>query len=421
MPRSILCRISSSAEKLEICCEVMDVLISGVGCLCAAGRNLGETWRSLVSGGSPQPVPPARLQEVARELSLGEMMHPAFMVPDDCFPDGFRHTARDTLTLAEAAAREALAMSGLEPAELADGRCGLVVGSTAGNALHFLADYAALRQGLAAAGDGFKAFFDCSPAPALAEKLKISGLALTVGNACCSGSDAVGLGLELIASGRCDRVLAGGADALSLVPYIGFRRLMIYSDDPCRPFDRDRKGLNLGEGAGFLVLESAAALAKRKARPLAKLLGYGAAADAHHLTAPHPEAAGLRQAMRSALRRAGVARASLAFVNAHGTATPDNDRVEALALREEIPGVPVWAVKGSTGHTLGAAGGVEAALTVAALHYGLLPPSRGFAVEDPSLGLRPMANLHSIIGTTAMSLSLGFGGGNAALVFGSIK
>ena len=399
----------------------MQVLVSGLGCICAAGRDSAETWQSLADGESPPPVPPERLLKLARGLNLGEMSHPAFMVADDCFPEKFRHTARDTLALAEAAAREALAMSGLESGELAGDRSGIIVGSTAGNALHFLEDYAALKQGTASAGSGFQDFFNCNPALALAQKLKISGPALTVGNACCSGSDAVGLGLELIASGRCDRVLAGGADALSLVPYIGFRRLMIYSDEPCRPFDQNRQGLNLGEGAGFLMLESATSLEKRKARPLARLLGYGAAADAHHLTAPHPEAAGLRQAIRSALERSGVSPDSLAFVNAHGTATADNDRVEALALRQEVPGVPVWAVKGSTGHTLGAAGGVEATLTVAALHRGLLPPSRGFVTDDPSLGLRPTEFSRPLTGTTAMSVSLGFGGGNAALIFGSIS
>lgn len=399
------------------------VMVTGLGCLCAAGRSLPETWRNLSEGRAAPPSSPERLLKVARALNLGpelgEMAPPAFMLPEDCFPEGFRHTARDTLALAETAAGEALAMAGLAPAELANERSGLTVGSTAGNALHFLDDYAALKQGGEVGGIGFQDFYNCNPAPALAEKLGLGGPALTIGNACCSGADAIGLGLELIASGRCDRVLAGGADALSLVPYIGFSRLMIYSNQSCRPFDRDRKGLNLGEGAGFLMLESEAALKKRGGRPLARLLGYGAAADAHHLTAPHPEAAGLRQAIRSALRRAGLGPEALAFVKAHGTATPDNDRVEALAIRAEVPGLPVWGLKGATGHTLGAAGALEAALTVAALHHGLLPPSPGFINEDPSLGLRPTTGALSPINrAAALSLSLGFGGGNAALVFG---
>ncbi|MDR2947474.1 MAG: beta-ketoacyl-[acyl-carrier-protein] synthase family protein, partial [Candidatus Adiutrix sp.] len=234
------------------------VFVSGLGCLCAAGRSVPETWRSLCEGLGPRPEPPEKLLEQARGLPLGEMCHPAFAVPADCFPGGFRHTVRDTLALAEAAARDALEMAGLDTAELADGRSGLVLGSTVGNALHFLDDYASLIQGKLVDGQGFQDFFNCNPASALAEKLRLRGPVLTLGNACCSGGDAVGLGLELIATGRCDRVLAGGADALSLVPSIGFRRLMIYSDEPCRPFDLRRRGLNIGEGAGFVLLESAA-------------------------------------------------------------------------------------------------------------------------------------------------------------------
>ncbi|MDR1656990.1 MAG: beta-ketoacyl-[acyl-carrier-protein] synthase family protein [Deltaproteobacteria bacterium] len=399
----------------------MEALVSGIGCLCAAGRKVAEIWPNLTGGLNSSPSPPEKLLQLARKLNLGELTHPAFTVPNDCFPDGIRHTSRDTLALAESAAREALAMSGLEIGQLSDDRSAVIVGSTVGNALHFLEDYAAFKQGLASSWAGFHDYFNCNPAVALAQILKIGGPSLTVGNACCSGSDAVGLGLEMIASGRCERVLAGGADALSLVPYIGFRRLMIYSDQACRPFDRDRRGLNLGEGAGFLVIESARALEKRKGRALAKLLGYAAAADAHHLTAPHPEATGIRKAIRSALRRSGLTPDSLAFVSVHGTATAENDRVEALALRSEAPDASVWALKGSTGHTLGAAGAVEAALSVAALDYGLLPRSYGFVTFDPALGLRPTELSQPITKSAAMSISLGFGGGNSALVFGSVK
>jgi len=211
-------------------------------------------------------------------------------------------------------------------------------------------------------------------------------------------------------------VLAGGADALGLVPYFGFRRLMIYDEQPCRPFDRDRAGLNLGEGAACLVLEAPAAAEARGARPLAVLRAYAAAADAHHLTAPHPEALGLRQALKAALAQAGLSPGDLAFVNVHGTATPDNDRAEALALARELPGTPLWAAKGALGHTLGAAGALEAALTVMALERGSLPPSYGFASPDPALGLSP-APPGPVCGRAGLSTSLGFGGANSVLIF----
>ena len=398
----------------------MEVWITGLGCICSAGSTLGQTWNTLLKGGGPRPGPPERLLKVAAKMGWGSLSSPAFTVGDHMFPHGFNHSAKDTLALAEGAAREALEQAGLLIADLAGSRTGIIIGSTAGNALHFLGDYADLKSGQPGLGQGIRDFFDSNPAEALAEKWDISGPVVTVGNACCSGTDAVGLGLEMISAGYCDRALVGGADALSLVPYVGFNRLMIYSDAPCLPFDKNRRGLNLGEGAGILLLESAQSVNKRGGQPLARLAGYGAASDAHHLTAPHPKATGLRQAIRRALGRADLGASKLAFVNAHGTATPENDRTESLAIKMELADPPVWAVKGATGHTLGAAGGIEAVLTVAALHYGQLPASPGFITPDPELGITPTTAASTIVGEAAMSVSLGFGGGNAAVVFRSL-
>lgn len=385
-----------------------EVWVTGAGAVCAQGISLRETWDRMTSGACLGPSSPARLAgNVDDPLSF-----PAFVTPDAAFADGFRNSARDTLALAVRAGREALA----EAEGLDD--CGVCLGSTAGNALHFLREYRDLKADRPVSGDGFADFFACSPGGALARELGLRGPAATVGNACCSGSDAIGMGWQWIRSGLCRRVLAGGADALSIIPYIGFRRLMIYSDQPCRPFDRDRKGLNLGEGAGVLLLESADAARERGAQPLAKLLGYGAAADAHHLTAPHPQGKGLEQAVREALRTAGVSPEDIGFVNAHGTSTPDNDRVEGTTLARIFPNTLLWASKGATGHTLGAAGGIEAALTVMALSRRLLPGSLGFATGDPDIGVEPTRHSVEFHGETALSTSLGFGGGNAALAFG---
>ncbi|MDR1044411.1 MAG: beta-ketoacyl-[acyl-carrier-protein] synthase family protein [Candidatus Adiutrix sp.] len=395
----------------------MEVWVTGLGGLCAAGRNIEEIWASLLAGRRAGPKPPARLLALTEFRNLEGLGHPAFSLPDDCFPEGFRHSARDSLDLAEAAGREALAQAGIAAAELAEGG-GLIMGGTAGNALHFLKDYDALRRGAVSPGQGFVDFFEHNPAEGLARRWGLRLPTWTVGNACCSGADAVGLGLSLIRSGRFKRVLAGGADALSLTPYVGFRRLMIYSDEPCRPFDGRRQGLNLGEGAGALMLESADSAGARGARPLARLLAYAAASDAHHLTAPHPEARGLRRAIAAALGQAAVRPAELAFVKAHGTATRDNDRTEALAVNQEIPGTPLWALKGSTGHTLGAAGALETALGVTALNRGRLPASQGFQEADPELKLAPSGPLESLKGSAALCLSLGFGGGNSALLLG---
>ena len=401
-----------------------EVWVTGIGAVCAQGASLPEIWDRLAAGDTLAPAMPTRLatglgDSVAPGKIEGVLNHPAFCVPDAIFAEGFRHSAHDTFVLARHAAREAIHQAGLSETEARE--CGVALGSTAGNALHFLNDYQSLKTGQPGDGKGFADFFAFSPGPSLARDLGLAGPALTVGTACCSGTDALGLGWEWIRTGLCRRVVAGGADALSFIPYVGFRRLMIYSPLPCRPFDRDRRGLNLGEGAGMLVLEDRETAERRGAKPLAAILGYGAAADAHHLTAPHPEGRGLVQAITAAISVAGVADQDIGFVNAHGTATPDNDRVEGMVLKKLLPDARLWASKGATGHTLGAAGGLEAALAVMALHRQILPASPGFKNEDPSLGVVPTRERTDLAAKAALSTSLGFGGGAAALALGDAR
>lgn len=383
------------------------VAVTGMGCVCASGTDTAAVFNALCRGTS--------LPVAAGRLAANALQYPFFGVDDAVFAGGRCHSAQDTLTLARMAANEALLQARLVPA--AGGRdertrLGVVVGSTAGTALHFLTGYAARRQGQAGPFSDIEAFFNANPAQSLASALGAQGPALTVSNACTSGADAVGLGMELIRQGRCDVVLCGGADALSVVPHTGFVRLTVFSDQPCRPFDAERKGLNLGEGAGMLVLESAARAAHKDV--LGYVEGYGTASDAHHFTAPHPEGRGLRQALERALADAGGS--DLAFVNAHGTATRDNDRVEGRVIRACLPGLPVWASKGATGHTLGAAGAIEAVLSLLALRAGEIPPSPGFAQVDPEIGIAPTRDRTPLHAHRAVSLSLGFGGTNSALI-----
>jgi len=205
---------------------------------------------------------------------------------------------------------------------------------------------------------------------------------------------------------------------LSLIPHTGFARLMIYDHEPCRPFDRTRKGLNLGEGAAALILESVEHACRRNAAILGYVLGYGSAADAYHFTAPHPEGRGLAASIRIAFDHAGLSAPDMAFVNAHGTATPENDKVEGRLLAKLLPATPVWASKGGTGHTLGAAGALEAVLAVQALIRRRVPASLGFREPDPETDCIPTRDILALDSPYALSTSLGFGGGNAALVLG---
>jgi hypothetical protein len=269
--------------------------------------------------------------------------------------------------------------------------------------------------------DGFPSaeleeYLTANPAQALGEIFRCSGPAVSVADACSSGADAVGIGAGWIRSGLCDLVLAGGADALSYITYAGFACLRLPSPTVCRPFDRRRDGLTLGEGAGFMLLETEASRRRRGVKAAAFAAGYGTAADAYHLTAPHPEGRGLALAVDHALAQAGLCVEDMAFINAHGTATAVNDAAEAAFFATRCPGIPVIATKGATGHTLGAAGAVEAVLSAAHLAAGRLPATANFREPDPALGFSPVSAPSPVRGRAAMSLSLAFGGNNSALI-----
>jgi 3-oxoacyl-(acyl-carrier-protein) synthase len=251
----------------------------------------------------------------------------------------------------------------------------------------------------------------------VAEELGAPGPRLTVATACASGTDAIGTASRWLIAGRCDAVLAGGADCLDRFPYLGFYRLMNSSAERCRPFDKDRQGLNLGEGAAAVVLEREEDAVARGVTPLGTVAGYGAASDAHHPTAPHPEGRGLRRALTLALDDANIAPSEVGFVNAHGTGTIENDRVEGRLLAEVFgEGVLVLSTKGLTGHTTGAAGAMEAVFTLRNLADGMVPPSAGFETADPECRVVPPRELHQVVASTAVSTSLAFGGTNSALV-----
>jgi 3-oxoacyl-[acyl-carrier-protein] synthase-1/3-oxoacyl-[acyl-carrier-protein] synthase II len=382
------------------------VAVTGLGCLCAAGRTLPETLAALFRG-ERSPAPPRRF------ATSHPTPFPVFEVADDF---AGRDDLLRTSLLALAAADEALVDAGWSRESLRPLRVGVCLGTTVGSAMNNEEFYRAYRQGETPSLQPIRRFLDSNPAASLAMEYAFDGPCQTVVNACSSGSDAVGLAASWIRAGLCDLALAGGADELCRTTCNGFNALMIASDAPVTPFDRRRKGLNLGEGAGVLVLESEALRGSRPAR--AFLRGYGAACDAHHLTAPHPEGAGLQRALTEALAEAGATAAEIAFVNAHGTGTADNDRVESRVLAALLPRVPFLSTKGYTGHCLGAAGGIEAALTVACLEWGEIPASIGFLEPDPELPATPVTQTTAVTGDLAISQSLAFGGNNTVLVFG---
>lgn len=389
------------------------VAITGIGCLSAAGMSLKENMESLFSG-RRSSIPPVRFS------SSHPLRYPVFEIPEDTLPGDVPEQKDAPLTcrLAIAAVKEALSDAGLEPEYLTGLKVGVCIGTTVGSTMTDEGFYRDFRGGMNPDMTRIKRFLSGNPASVVARELGLKGPIQTVVNACSSGTDAVGMGASWIRSGICDIVIAGGADELCRVTYNGFISLMITDDSPCRPFDRDRKGLNLGEGAGILIFESDRVMEERKNKARAFVLGYGSACDGYHLTAPSPEGKGLRNAIMDALTESGKTAGDIAFINAHGTATRDNDRTEAKVLREMLPGVPFFSTKGYTGHTLGAAGAIEAAFTIACLEADMIPVNIGFTSTDPELGAAPVLENTSISPGVAVSDSLAFGGHNAALILG---
>jgi 3-oxoacyl-[acyl-carrier-protein] synthase II len=255
----------------------------------------------------------------------------------------------------------------------------------------------------------------------------IRGYSSCTVTACSASAQAVGESLDLIRGGRADAVICGGSEAsitrVGIAGFAAMKALSTRNDEPeraSRPFDADRNGFVMGEGAAALVLEERERAVDRGAPILAELAGYGASSDAYHMTQPHPEGDGAVRSMTAALEDAGLSPESVGYVNAHGTSTPPNDRIETLALKRlfgsKVP--PVSSTKSMTGHTLGAAGALEAVFCVQALNHQTLPPTINYETPDPDCDLDYVPNqARPASFDVAMTNSFGFGGHNATLVF----
>lgn len=379
------------------------VVISGMGAICAAGKNTDEIKASFRAGA--RSLQPPTLFPTALE-------YPVFEVKGFSPPPGIMRT----LALAFAAAAEAFAEAGLS-SDLRGMRAGVCLGTTVASQLNKESWYTEYKNTGFASQEPVDIYLNGNIAEAFAEKFNIKGQALTVVNACSSGADAIGAALSWLQADLCDIVIAGGADEMNHVPYCGFGALGVASRQPCMPFDLKRSGLNLGEGAGILILEKEAHARKRGNSSVLYVAGSGAAADAYHLTAPRPDGTGLEIAISTALRQAGIRETDIAFINAHGTATRDNDKAEGRLFKRMFgPEVKFISTKGFTGHTLGAAGAMEAIFTALGLKEGWIPANIGFSQIDEEIGIAPLRERTDITGAHALSTSLAFGGNNAAVI-----
>jgi 3-oxoacyl-[acyl-carrier-protein] synthase II len=407
------------------------VVVTGMGCVSALGNDVASTWDGLVAGRSGvrtiEAWDPSRLaSRIAGEVRDFDASH----VLDR---KDLRRTDR-YIQFGLVVAREAMDQAGLPErveGELAE-QTGVILGTGLGGVQ-------TLTEGISTNAlrgpDRISPFFVPMAIPnvgagQVAISFGMTGPNFSTSSACATGGHAIGEAWETIRRGDAQIMLAGGTEAAIFEPVVGgfasMRALSTRNDTPeqaSRPFDRARDGFVIGEGAAVLVLESLASAEARGAEPLAELVGYGATADASHITLPAPGGIGAVRAARRALEKAGLPASSVDHVNAHATSTPEGDRTELEAIRtifgDHAPNVAVTANKSMLGHTLGAAGAIEAVATVQAMRMGCIPPT--INLDDPDdgaagLDLTPNeAKRRDVV--VALSNSFGFGGQNTALVF----
>ncbi|AYN37367.1 3-oxoacyl-ACP synthase [Streptomyces albus] len=396
--------------------------ITGIGLITPAGASAGETWQRVVEGKHT-----AAPDEALHGMPVALTCRAADFDGDAVL--GRRTAWRlDRCTqLALAAGREAVADAGLAPEDWDSTRVGTVLGTAFGGVATWEREYLKLHERGPERVSPLTVPMSLTNMVAgqLAMDRGARGPSLVTSTACASGATAIGTAHQLLRSGGCDVVLAGGSES-SLVPSVvaGFTKagaLSRQTEDPARasrPFDAERDGFVIGEAAAVLVLERAEHAAARGAHVYAYLSGYGASADAGHETRPDPEGRGAEQAVRGALSDAGLAPADITHVNAHGTSTPLNDASEARMIQRVFPtGPAVTSVKGVTGHSLGAAGAVEAAIAALSLEHQTLPVTAGLTRLDPDMDLDVVAGVSRCGSVDAvLSESFGFGGQNAALI-----
>lgn len=255
----------------------------------------------------------------------------------------------------------------------------------------------------------------------IARELRFAGINIMIPTACAAGNYAIAHAFDVLRAGRADLMLAGGSDSFSRITYTGFAQLGAIAPEVCQPFDRYRKGMIPGEGAGVIVLEPLSAARHRGARIYAEISGYGLSCDAHHMTAAQPTGDGAMRAMKQALEQSGTNPEEVDYISAHGTGTATNDRLETLAVKKLFGDaayrIPMSSIKSMLGHTMGAASAIEAAACSLAVYHGRIPPTINLVEPDPECDLDYVPNYareHTV--RVAMNNAYAFGGNNASLI-----
>jgi len=393
------------------------VVVTGLGAVTSIGTNVPDFWSALLAGTCGiRPFslfdPSAyRTQTAAQVLEI---------------PDGFltaaeaRRTSRaDRMGLS--AAREAVEQSGLDLSREDPRRIGVILGGGTSGLLDSEAEYERhLKAGKPRPTKMLNHLPDAIT-DRVAQRFRLEGIKSTITTACSSSANAMGYAHDAIVAGLADIVLTGGSDVLARLTYGGFNSLRSVDPEPCRPFDRDRKGLSIGEAAGILVFEEWERAKKRGAPILAEFLGYGVTSDAYHMTAPDPSGAAGGRTVKSALAAARVNADDVDYVNAHGTATAQNDSAETAALKNGLGDrarrIPISSIKSMIGHCLCASGAIEAVATVMTVREGRVPPTIHYEKPDPDCDLDYVPNeARELDVRVALSDSFAFGGNSSVVV-----
>jgi 3-oxoacyl-[acyl-carrier-protein] synthase II len=405
------------------------VVVTGLGAVTPLGNDARSTWRAAVAGESgidwirsfdPSDLP-VRIAAEVKDFDASTVASPKEV----------RKLERNVL-LALGAGREAMTDAGLDGFDPM--RVGIVLGTAIGGLEGIVEQDQVLRErGPGRVSPNFipSVLVDAASGQ-LAISLGIKGPNYAIVSACATGSHTIGEAAELIKRGDVDAVLAGSAEAcvhpLIMAGFAAMRGLAVEEEHPphaSRPFDATRAGFVVGEGACVLVLEELEAAVKRGATMYAEVLGHGASNDAHHIAQPEPEATGVAEMMRAALRRAGVERERVGYINAHGTSTPLGDAAETKAIKDVFGDhahrLAVSSTKSMMGHTLGAAGSIEAMMCVLALHEGVLPPTINYVHPDPDCDLDYVPNeARTVQVDVALSNAMGLGGHNGCVLLGRV-
>jgi len=400
------------------------IAITGIGLVTALGANREETWRRMLAsecGIRPTTVFSAEgfRSRIAAEAPVDEI--------DSALTPLERRRLSRSDRIGMHAAAEALLDAGLSDGAVDPARVGVFLGAGTADLLRNEDFYRTwITSGLQRArpSDVWN-HFPSTPVDVIASRFGFEGPRACVVAACSSSTIAIGRAVDAIRQGRADAVLAGGTDALARLTFSGFNSLRLMDPSPCRPFDRSREGMNIGEGAGILVLEDMARAKRRGARIYAELAGYGLGCEAHHPTAPEPEGRAVAAVISAALDDACIDRDEIDHVNAHGTATTQNDTAEARGFRrlfgDRAARLPVTSLKSMVGHCLGAAGAVEAATLALTVARGIIPPTIHHSETDVECAVDVVANhpREQRI-RCAVSTSLAFGGNDSAVVIRAV-